>query len=316
MSTAQRIVVVGGSGFIGRHLVARLANAGHLVTVTSRNPSGHGDLRLLPGLRLLQVDPHDPAALAAAFAGADAVVNLVGILNERGFGGKGFRRAHVELTERVIAACATAGVADLVQMSALRAGEGDSHYLRTRGEAEALVRASALRWRIVRPSVVFGPGDGLFNRFAGLLRLLPALPIARPGARFAPVYVGDVVEAMARCLERPDTAGGTFELYGARVMTLREIVAYTARHLGLRRWVIGLPDPLGRVQALVGDLLPGKPISSDNFRSLKLDSVGSRDGLAALGIAPTPIDAVVPQMLAGGRHQARLDQYRQHARRR
>lgn len=315
MSTAQRIVIVGGSGFIGRHLAARLANAGHQVTVTSRNPSGHGDLRVLPGLRLLPVDPYDPAALTAAFAGADAVVNLVGILNERGFGGKGFRRAHVELTGHVLAACKAAGVADLVQMSALRAGEGDSHYLRTRGEAEAQVRASALRWRIVRPSVVFGPGDGLFNRFAGLLRLLPALPIARPGARFAPVYVGDVTEAIARCLARPDTAGGTFELYGARVMTLREIVRYTARHLGLRRWVIGLPDPLGRVQALVGDLIPGKPISSDNFASLKLDSVGSRDGLAALGIAPTPVDAVVPQMLAGGRHQARLDRYRNHARR-
>ncbi|MBX3726695.1 MAG: complex I NDUFA9 subunit family protein [Xanthomonadales bacterium] len=315
MNTTRHIVIVGGSGFIGRHLAARLANAGHRVTVTSRNPAGHGDLRLLPGLRLLQVDPLDQKALARAFAGADAVVNLVGILNERGFGGKGFRRAHVELTAQVIAACAAAGAADLVQMSALRAGEGDSHYLRTRGEAEALVRASTLRWRIVRPSVVFGPGDGLFNRFAGLLRLLPALPIARPGARFAPVHVGDVVEAVARCLARPETAGETFELYGARVMSLREIVAYTARHLGLRRWVIGLPDPLGRVQALVGDLIPGKPISSDNFRSLKLDSVGSRDGLAALGIAPTPVDAVVPQMLAGGRHQARLDQYRHHARR-
>lgn len=315
MNRARHIVIVGGCGFIGRHLAARLANAGQRVTVTSRNPSGHGDLRLLPGLRVLQIDPHDPAALAAAFAGSDAVVNLVGILNERGFGGKGFRRAHVELTAKVIAACAAAGVADLVQMSALRAGEGESHYLRTRGEAEALVRGSALRWRIVRPSVVFGPGDGLFNRFAGLLRWLPVLPIARPGARFAPVHVGDVVEAIARCLARPETAGETFELYGARVMTLREIVAYTARYLGLRRWVIGLPDPLGRLQALVGDLIPGKPISSDNFHSLKLDSVGTRDGLAALGIAPTPVDAVVPQVLAGGRHQARLDQYRQHARR-
>lgn len=315
MNHPRHIVIVGGSGFIGRHLAARLANAGHRVTVTSRNAAAHRELRLLPGLRLLAVDPHADGALAAAFAGADAVVNLVGILNERGFGGKGFKRAHVELTARLLAACQAAGVPDLVQMSALRAGEGDSHYLRTRGEAEALVRASGLRWRIVRPSVVFGPGDGLFNRFAGLLRWLPALPIARPGARFAPVHVGDVVEAMVRCLERPDTAGGTFELYGARVMTLREIVRYTARHLGLRRWVIGLPDPLGRLQALVGDLLPGKPISSDNFRSLKLDSVGSRDGLAALGIVPTPVDAVVPQMLAGGRHQARLDQHRQHARR-
>ena len=238
------------------------------------------------------------------------MINLVGILNERGFRGKGFEKAHVELTRSVLLACRGARVRRLLQMSALRAGEGDSHYLRTRGEAEALVRASSLDWTLIRPSVIFGRGDGLFCRFAGLLRWLPMLPLARAGARFAPVHVGDVATAMEAMLERPDSVRQVYELYGRQVMTLAEIVRYTARHMGLRRGALPLPDALGRMQALVGDLIPGKPISSDNFKSLKLDSVGTRDGLAALGIVPTPVDAIVPALLAGGRRQARLDCWR------
>ncbi len=307
----MRIVVLGGTGFVGSHLVARLANAGHQVTVLSRNRELKRDLRVLTGVRVRTADVYDRAQLTAALAGADAVVNLVGILNERGFGGgKGFRKAHVELTATLIAACGDAGVTRLLQMSALRAGEGESHYLKTRGEAESLVKASTLRWSIVRPSVIFGAGDGLFCRFAGLLRWLPGLPLARANAKFAPVHVGDVAEAMTRMLVRDGTVGRTFELYGRDVMTLAQIVRYTARQLRLRRLVIPLPDALGRVQALVGDVLPGKPISSDNYQSLKLDSVGTRDGLAELGIEPTPIAAIVPTVLAGNRKQVQLDRYR------
>jgi NADH dehydrogenase len=306
----MHVVVLGGTGFVGGQLVARLAGAGHSVTVLSRNQQMKRELKVLPRTVLRTVDVYDQAALAEAFAGADAVVNLVGILNERGFGGKGFRKAHVELTATVIAACARAGVGRLLQMSALRAGEGESHYLRTRGEAEALVRASPLRWTIIRPSVIFGPDDGLFCRFAGLLRWLPVLPIARARARFAPVYVGDVAEAMVRSLERPASVGQVHELYGREVMTLAQIVRYTAAQLGLRRWVIPLPDALGRLQALVGDILPGKPISSDNYKSLALESVGRIDGLATLGIEPTPVAAIVPWVLAGNRRQAQLDRHR------
>jgi uncharacterized protein YbjT (DUF2867 family) len=309
----MHVVVLGGTGFVGGHLIARLVEGGHSVTVLSRNQQMKRELKVLPRTLLRTVDVYDQAALAAALAGAGAAVNLVGILNERGFGGKGFRKAHVELTATLIAACRQAGVPRLLQMSALRAGEGDSHYLRTRGEAEALVRASSLGWTIVRPSVIFGPDDGLFCRFAGLLRWLPVLPIARPKARFAPVYVGDVAEAMVRSLERPESLGKVYELYGREVMTLAQIVRYTAHQLGLRRWVIPLPDALGRLQALVGDILPGKPISSDNYRSLALESVGRTDGLATLGIAPTPVAAIVPWVLAGNRRQAQLDRYRRRA---
>lgn len=314
MKAPAPIVVLGGTGFVGRHLVARLSAAGHCVLVLSRNREQRPDLRLLPGVTVRTADVHDRQQLLAAFRGAAAVINLVGILNERGFRGKGFEKAHVELTRSVLLACRGAKVRRLLQMSALRAGEGDSHYLRTRGEAEALVRASGLDWTLLRPSVIFGRGDGLFCRFAGLLRWLPVLPLARAGARFAPVHVGDVASAMLVMLARPASIGRTHELYGRQVMTLEEIVRYTARHLGLRRLIVPLPDFLGRLQAWVGDVLPGKPISSDNFRSLKLDSVGSRDGLATLGIAPTPVDAIVPALLSGGRRQALLDDARRRAR--
>lgn len=314
MKAPAPIVVLGGTGFVGRHLVARLSAAGHRVLVLSRNREQRPDLRLLPGVTVRTADVHDRQQLMAAFQGAAAVINLVGILNERGFRGKGFEKVHVELTRSVLLACRGAKVRRLLQMSALRAGEGDSHYLRTRGEAEALVRASGLDWTLLRPSVIFGRGDGLFCRFAGLLRWLPVLPLARAGARFAPVHVGDVASAMLVMLARPASIGQIHELYGRQVMTLEEIVRYTARHLGLRRLVVPLPDFLGRLQALVGDVLPGKPISSDNFRSLKLDSVGSRDGLATLGIAPTPVDAIVPALLSGGRRQALLDDARRRAR--
>ena len=264
----QRIVILGGSGFVGRRLLRRLADDGHALLLLSRNLGAHEDRLLPPGVRLAQMDVYDGEALARAFAGADAVVNLVGILNERGHDGSGFRKAHVELTRTVIAACQAAGVRRLLQMSSLNAGRGCSHYLASRGEAESVVRGSGLAWTIFEPSVIFGVDDGLFFRFAALLRQLPVLPLARPDARFAPVFVGDVAEAFARALRDPATVGETYELYGPEVVTLRQVVEMTAKQLGLRRWVVGLPDWLGRLQALACDFVPSKPFSSDNFRSL------------------------------------------------
>ncbi len=295
----MHIVVLGGTGFVGRRLVSRLLSDGHAVTVLSRNPAVHADRLLAPGTVLRQVDVYDPAALRAALAGADAVVNLVGILNESGDDGRGFRRAHVELCQQVIAACRDGGPQRLLQMSALNAGRGGSHYLASRGESEAAVKASGLQWTLFEPSVIFGPGDGLFTRFGALLRLAPVLPLACANARFAPVYVGDVVEAFARALRDRHAVGEVYELYGPEVFTLGEIVKLSARQLGLRRLVIPLPDLLGRMQGLAFDFVPGKPFSSDNFRSLQTDSVGGIDGLHRLGIAPTRVAAVLPDILGG-----------------
>lgn len=291
------IVILGGTGFVGRHLVPRLQRDGHRITVLSRNRDTHRELSVLPGVRVVNADVHDPVALRGRLEGADAAINLVGILNERGSDGSGFRKAHVELTRSLVESCIATGVPRLLQMSALRAGEGASHYLKTRGEADRIVQASPLAWTIFRPSVIFGPGDGLFFRFASLLRIAPVLPLARAGAMFQPVYVGDVAEAFARALVHPRTAGQVFELGGPRSIALGELVRWTARMTGRRRWIIGLPDPLGALQARVGEWLPGKPISRDNFRSLGTDSIARSDGLGALGIVATPMEVVVPRLL-------------------
>lgn len=292
-----RIVVLGGTGFVGSHLVPRLHADGHSIRVLSRNRDRKRELGVLPRVRVDNCDVHDRAALARKLEGADAAINLVGILNERGSDGSGFQQAHVALTESLIAACKTAGAPRLLQMSALRAGEGSSHYLRTRAEAEARVRNSGLAWTIFRPSVIFGRGDGLFTRFAALLAMAPILPLARPSARFAPVHVGDVSEAFARALVHPHSIGHTYELFGPRTIELKPLVQWTAQLMGLKRAVIGLPDALGYLQACVGEWLPGKPISRDNFRSLLIDSVGARDGLGELGIVATPMELIVPALL-------------------
>jgi uncharacterized protein YbjT (DUF2867 family) len=304
------LVVLGGTGFVGRHLVARLAALGHEIVVPSRNRDAQRDLFVLPQVRVETCDVYDIAQLTQRLRGAGAVINLVGILNEPGRDGAGFERAHVQLTRTLIAACGQAGVRRLLQMSALNAGRGRSHYLRTRGEAEAVVRGSKLDWTIFQPSVIFGPGDGLFARFNALLKLTPVLPLARAGAKFAPVYVGDVVAAFVRALQDPATIGQTYELYGPQVMTLKQIVQYTACQAKQRRAVLALPDVLGRFQALCMDFVPGKPFSSDNYLSLLSDSVGGIDGLYRLGIEKTPIDAIVPPLLHPAGKQERLDRYR------
>lgn len=309
--TPLKLVILGGTGFVGRHLLARLAADGHAVTLLSRNLASHPNRMLPPGVTLREVDVYDPTVLSQAFEGSDAVINLVGILNERGDSGRGFRRAHVELTKLVVAAMQLAGVRRLLQMSSLNAGRGHSHYLKSRGEAEAAVKASNLDWTIFQPSVIFGQGDGLFCRFAALLKLAPVLPLARSGTKFAPVYVNDVVEAFVLSLRNRRSHGEVYELYGPDIFSLAEIVRMTAKARGLRRWVLPLPDALGRLQAFVFDFVPGKPFSSDNFRSLQTDSVGGVDGLHRLGIEPTRVSAKLPEILGHvDDRQTRYDRYR------
>jgi uncharacterized protein YbjT (DUF2867 family) len=295
----MRIVLLGGSGFVGRVLLQRLHQDGHHMVLLSRDGERHKDLRVLPRLTLISADPYQQETLEKYFTGADVVINLVGILNESGNSGAGFRLAHVTLTQTIIAAMHASGIKRLLQMSSLRAGEGSSHYLCTRGEAETLVKASALNWTIFQPSVIFGPGDGLFCRFRDLLKIAPVLPLARASAKFQPVFVGDVAEAMARTLSDKKSIGQTYALVGPQTVTLKEIVELTAETMGWRRLVIALPDVLAKAQAAVFDLLPLslKAFSSDNLRSLMLDSVSERSGLLELGIAPTAMRGVVEKYL-------------------
>jgi uncharacterized protein YbjT (DUF2867 family) len=302
---AKRLVILGGTGFVGSHLLPRLAADGHDILLLSRNREQRRALGVLPRVSIRSVDVYDGNALRHQFAGADAVINLVGILNNQG--SQSFQRAHVELAQRVIAACLAANVPRLHHMSALKAGQGLSHYLKSKGDAEAQVRNSPLDWTIYQPSVMFGSGGGLVSRFATLLRQMPVLPLARASSRIAPTWVGDVAEAIARCVA--DDALGfdrSFELYGPEVLTLGEIVHKIRDAAGLRTPIIPLPDGLGRLQAQVAEWLPGKPFSLDNFRTLRTDSVGKLDGYAALGIVPQPISPWLPVLLQAPARQRRL----------
>ncbi|HMB59541.1 MAG TPA: complex I NDUFA9 subunit family protein [Xanthomonadales bacterium] len=308
----MRIVLLGATGFVGEHLLPELSRRGHDCVVLARSPNRCRDLRLIPGVEIRQSLSLSPDKLAPLLEGVDAAINLVGILNERGFGGRGFYRAHVKTVQNLLDACQAAGVRRVVQISALNAGKGESHYLASKGEAEALLRSSKfVDATILQPSVIFGDGDSFFNRFAALLRLMPVFFLACPSSRLQPVWVGDVVTAVGEVLDRQGTAGKTLELAGPRVYTLKQLVQWTARAIGRKRWVIGLPNLLSRMQAMVMDFVPGKPFSTDNYKSLQLDNISKNNALPNLGISPRSINAVVPGYLCGSSHQHRLDRWRE-----
>jgi uncharacterized protein YbjT (DUF2867 family) len=310
----QTIAVLGGTGFLGTRLVARLIKDGHRVTVLSRDREQHKHLLVLPGLTLENCDVYDEAQLSERLRGKDVVINLIGILNERGFSGAGFRRAHTELTQGLLRAARSAGVGKLLQVSALKAAvDAPSYYLRTKGDAEQLIRetSGALDWTIFRPSVMFGPGDSFLNRFAGLLAAIPLVfPLGKPNARFQPVLVDDVIEALLRCLHGGASSRQTYELGGPQVYSLREIVGLAAKLTGQRRWIFGLPDFVARIQGFAMDFVPGRPFSSDNYRSLTTDSVCTEDGFARLGIKPQSMLASARQYLGAFEDNARLSQNR------
>jgi NADH dehydrogenase len=308
------ICILGGSGFLGTRLVARLIKDGHAVTVLSRDREQHKHLLVLPGLTLENCDVYEEPQLSERLRGQDVVINLVGILNERGFGGGGFRRAHTELTRTLLQSMRSAGVRRLLQVTALKAAvDAPSHYLRSKGEAEKLIReqGAAIAWVIFQPSVMFGPGDSFLNRFARLLASVPLVfPLARPHARFQPVFVDDVVDALLRCLQGDPSVHQTYQLGGPQVYTLSEIVRLVANTTGQRRWIVGLPDFAAWLQGLVMNFVPGRPFSSDNYNSLKVDSVCTDDGFAKLKIEPHSMAAAARQYLGSLEDNARLSRDR------
>jgi uncharacterized protein YbjT (DUF2867 family) len=297
MASPINICVLGGTGFVGTEIITRLVRNGHWVRVPTRSP-GHGQhLRVLSTVELVNANVHDPRTLGQLLAGMDAVINLVGILNQSGR--VTFQSVHTDLAAKLVAAAQSAKIRRLLQMSAAGAERerAPSRYLRSKGEAEAIIRAAGahLDFTIFRPSVIFGPRDSLSNRFASLLRLSAGLlPLARSRARFAPVYVGDVADALVRTLDDRASYGETYQLCGPEVLTLEDIVRMTAAVAQLPCHVLRLPDVLGFLQAVILGLLPGKPFSVDNFRSLSIDSVCAENGLARLGISPQHIMAILP----------------------
>jgi uncharacterized protein YbjT (DUF2867 family) len=296
----KQLLLLGGTGFVGRSVCEALAraDASLRVVVPSRRPERAKRLAPLPALRLVRADVHDEAQLATLLDGCDAVVNLVAILHGSA---DAFERTHVELPRKLASACRARGIARLVHVSALGAdASGPSRYLRSKGRGEAVLRAAALELSVLRPSVIFGADDRFLNLFARLQALFPVLPLAGAKARFQPVWVGDVAEAIVRCLFDRSTIGFTVECAGPQVFTLAELVRLAGRWSGHRRPVIALPDALGRLQALAMELAPGEPLMSrDNLDSMRVDNVatGTLPGLTSLGIAARSLDSVAPGYL-------------------
>ncbi len=303
-----RVLLIGGSGFIGSQVAARLAAGNRRVLVPTRRYERARHLLPLPTVEVVEADVHDDAQLRRLARGADAVVNLVGILHgRRGTPwGPEFEAAHVRLPARIAAACAAAGVRRLLHLSALGVQAGGdrslpSMYLRSKAAGEQALRdAPGLDWTIFRPSVVFGPGDRFLNLFARLQAWLPLVALGRAQARFQPVFVGDVAGAVVHALDRPATHGRVYELAGPEVFTLRELVALAGRLSGHPRPILALPDGLGRLQAALLERMPGTPLMSrDNFDSMSIDGVASGPVADELGVAPAAIAAVAPAYLGG-----------------
>ena len=308
------VAVVGGTGFVGRNIVERLAREGASVKVLARNPERAKSLKPMgwPGqIAIVAGDALDKGVLKGLFAGCDAVVNTVGILSERGR--QRFDGLHAELPARVGKRAGKAGVRRLVHISAIGASpKSNIRYAASKGRGERGLRAAFPDATILRPSLIFGAGDGFYNRFAAMAALSPGLPLVGGGRNTVqPVYVGDVADAVTACLVRDDTIGKTFELGGPEVFTFREVMAYILAQVQRRRVLVPVPHFLMMLAALPLGLLPDPPVTRDQLRQLRRNNVvaSGSPGLGDLGIAPTSVDLVVPDYLAryrpGGRFAAR-----------
>lgn len=296
------IALAGGTGFVGRHLGAALLAAGYRVRQLHRETGSRS--RVDPAYESVAVDFESREALADALRGTDALINLIGILHQTRH--ETFQAVHADLPERLVSACADAGVGRYLHMSALNADAavGPSQYLFSKGEGEDRVHALArgdLKITSFRPSIIFGEGDNFFGQFSQMLRFAPVFPLVCPEARFSPVFVGDVASAFLCALANDETAGQRYDLCGPAEYSFRELLELLARCMGRRRWIIGLPDALSRLQAHVLQHLPGRLFTVDNYLSLTRDSVCRESGLNRLGVQPHALEAVLPQIIARDR---------------
>jgi NADH dehydrogenase len=306
----MNVLVIGGSGFVGSHLVAALAARGARVTIPCRRRERAKALILLPTVEVIETNVSAPAELGALVAGRDAVISLAGVLH-----GPDFARVHVELPQAIARACRERGVRRLLHMSAVGAApDAPSEYLRTKGMGErAVLAAPEIDATVLRPSVIFGPNDSFLNQFSGLLGLFPVFPIPSPQAKFQPVYVGDVVAAMLAALDSRETCGKAYDLCGPRVYTMEELVRFVCRVTGRRRLLIPLSDRLSFWQARLMTLWPWPLITLDNYLSMKVPSTS--DQPFPFGIVPASLEAVAPSYLAPAGPRERYSELRWHARR-
>jgi NADH dehydrogenase len=311
------VCVIGGSGFLGRHVVSRLAAREIHVSVPTRRREKAKELILLPSVDVINADVHDPRTLARLIQPVDAVINLVGILHESG--AQSFERNHVELPRKIVASCREHGIRRLLHVSALKAAlDAPSAYLRSKAEGEGQIKsaqATGMQTTVFRPSVMFGREDHFLNLFATLVRLSPVLPLGCPQARFQPVFVEDVANAIVHSLGDAHTFAQAYNLCGPRAYTLRELVEFVCHTLGVRRKIFGLNPTLSMLQAGVLEHLPGKLMTRDNVRSMQVDNTCAGAFPEVFGFSPTRLEAVVPTYLAGVTPRSRYNWFRFRARR-
>jgi len=310
------ICVIGGSGFVGSAIVAKLDAAGYQVKVLTRRREAAKHLLLLPHVEVVECNVLDNQALRNAISGADAVINLIGILHQTRRGG--FELIHHQFPARLAKTCIELGIPRLLHMSSLRAGKhAPSQYLRSKGAGEAALLAmvektnvSKLNLTIFKPSVIFGRGDRFINLFASLIKLMPVLLLAKPEAKFQPIWVEDVATCFVLSLQNKTCHGLVYELAGPKVYTFRALVKAVMTTLGVQRPIIGLNDALSYVQAGLMELMPVKLMSRDNVRSMAVDSISSTPFPAVFGLAPATLEAVIPEYVVNANTRGAYDRFR------
>jgi NADH dehydrogenase len=307
----RKICVLGGSGFVGSSIVAKLDQDGYAVTVLTRRRESAKHLFLLPNVTVVECNVMDDQALKAALSGADAVVNLIGILHQ--IGRASFDAMHHQLPSRLAKICEATGIKRLIQMSSLQADRNaSSEYLRSKaaGEAALLAFAQKLNITIFRPSIIFGRGDSFINLFATLIKFLPVVLLAKPNAKFQPVWVEDVASCFVASIQNTQTYGQVYELAGPKVYSFRELVQQVMTTLKVKRPIIGLCDKLSYAQAFMMELLPVKLMSRDNVRSMEVDSVSSQPFPPIFGVVPASLEAVIPEYLVDSTLRGKYDSFR------
>ena len=312
----RSVCVIGGSGFVGRHIVQRLQDAGYDIRVPTRRYEDAKSLIVLPNIEVVEANVHAPGVLQAMLSGMDAVINLAGILHQRSANSGDFQRVHVELPRRIAQACAAQGVKRLLHMSALNVDmQSKSAYLRSKALGETHLRNPGMAVSVFRPSVIFGPEDAFLNQFAALLRRLPVLALACGDAKLQPVYVEDVARAFVASLENPATFGQIYHLCGPKAYTLQQLVQYVSDLQQRRRWIFTLGKRASYYQAWLLEKVPGQLRTRDDYHALLGNSVCPGAFPAVFGFQPTALEAVAPQYLGPQAMISPYDAWRGSARR-
>ena len=314
-SSAKRVLILGGTGFVGRHVCEKLTRMGCSMTVITRRASQAAAIQNLPRVRILEGDVYNGAFLAPCMAHHDVVINLIAILHGTA---SAFDKAHVQLPQVIAQACLASGVKRLIHISALGASlDGPSNYQRSKAQGEAVLQQAGLDLTLLQPSVIFGADDKFLNLFAQLQQIAPAVPLAGASTRFQPVWVEDVASAVARCVMDVQTQGHTYEICGPETWTLKELVQKSGQWAGVKggrgRWVFGIPHTLAWLQAFLMELAPGQPLMSrDNLRSMQVDNMASGKALSLkdLNIQASSVSSIAPSYLGHKGACTKLDAFR------